>query len=149
MKKKLVSILKQLDNYDVYGKRDVEVIGISDDSRKVSDGDLFIAIKGQNYDGHKYITKAIKKGAKVVVGEISPKKDWTKNITYVKTKNSRKALGLIASSWYGNPSKKLEVIGVTGTDGKTTTATIIYHLLKSARKNVGLISTVKVIVGEK
>jgi len=108
-----------------------------------------VAVAGLTVDGHQFIPEAISRGVTIVVGEKKPRKAWLDKVTYIKVPNSRQALGLLASAWYGHPSKKLKVIGVTGTDGKTTTATFIYWILKEARKKVGLISTVSAKIGEK
>ena len=123
------------------------VKGITDDSRMVKKGYLFVAVKGFSHDGHDFIKEAQKKGAKVVVGEKDIK--VKKNVTYLKVKDSRKALGEITSKWYGNPSEKLKVIGVTGTDGKTTTSYMISHLLNLSGKKTGLITTVSAKIGKK
>jgi len=126
--------------------KDFQVSGISDDSRKVKKGYLFVAIKGETVNGHNFINEAIKKGAVCVVGEADLK---IKGATYIKVADSRAALSLLAQAWYGNPSRKLKVIGVTGTDGKTTTANIIYWILKKAGYKVGLISSVSAKIGDK
>lgn len=123
-----------------------EVKGITDDSRKVKKGFLFVAVKGITNDGHKFIPQAVANGAKLVVGQENLK---IKGAKYIQVKDSREELGILASEFYGNPSKKLKVIGVTGTDGKTTTSNLIYWILKSARKKVGLISTINAKIGDK
>jgi UDP-N-acetylmuramoyl-L-alanyl-D-glutamate--2,6-diaminopimelate ligase len=120
--------------------------GITDDSRKVKKDFLFVAIKGLTVDGHMYISDAIKKGAKAIVGEEDLKFD---KVNYIKVKDSRKELGILASEFYGNPSRNLTVIGVTGTDGKTTTANLIYWILKNANKKTGLVSTINAKIGSK
>ncbi|MGB6882342.1 MAG: UDP-N-acetylmuramoyl-L-alanyl-D-glutamate--2,6-diaminopimelate ligase [Microgenomates group bacterium] len=147
MKKYLVKLLDGLKDYELFGRKGLLITGISDDSRKVKKGSLFIAIKGLNVDAHKYIPEAISSGAVVVVGEKKPFKSWLDKITYVKVPGSRQALGLLASAWHNYPSKKLKIIGVTGTDGKTTTANIIYWVLNKSGKKTGLVSTVSAKVG--
>lgn len=118
-----------------------QVEGITDDSRKVKKEYAFVAIKGLTSDGHKYISQARKNGAKIVIGE--------KGDVDIKVSDSRKALSLLASAFYDNPSQKLKIIGVTGTDGKTTTSNIIYHILQSSGIKTGLVSTVSAKIGKK
>ena len=100
------------------GDRETEVAGISFDSRKVKVAYLFVAIKGLTVDGHDYIDEAIKKGATVIVSE--EKQKVKSGITYIQTDNTAKSLGILATNFYGNPSKKLKLVGITGTNGKTT-----------------------------
>ena len=111
----------------VQGRPDVEVKMIHFDSRKVGEGDLFIAQRGVNADGHEYITKAVAAGAVAVVCEEVPG-ELKEGVVYVKTGNSSEALGVMSSNFYGNPSRRMKVVGVTGTNGKTTTATLLYEL---------------------
>jgi UDP-N-acetylmuramoyl-L-alanyl-D-glutamate--2,6-diaminopimelate ligase len=118
------------------------VSGICFDSRKVKEGFLFVAVKGTTSDGHDFIRKAIDIGATVIVCETLPE-SINEKITYVAVKNSAQALGIIASNFYGNPSEKVKLVGVTGTNGKTTTVTLLYQLLSSMGHRVGLISTVE------
>jgi len=120
----------------------VDVKGICFDSRKVRPGFLFIAIKGTQSDGHEYIARAIELGAIAVVCEKLPD-TVTDKITFVSVKNSGQALGIIASNFFGNPSEKMKLTGVTGTNGKTTVATLLYKLFTTLGHRSGLISTVE------
>ncbi len=130
----------------IYGKRDITVLGIAFDSRKVQKGYLFIAVKGLTVDGHDYIGQALKKGAKAVVAEVVEDESGNE-ATYIKTDNSARALGIIASNFYGNPSKKLDLIGITGTNGKTTNVTLLHGLFTALGYKVGLLSTVNNKIG--
>jgi len=146
---KLNNLLEGLNEYKIFGSEDKKISVIVDDSREAVKNCLFVAIKGLKTDAHNFISQVIESGASVVVGEKKPEKTWLKKCTYVMTKNSRKALGIIASNWYGNPSSKLKIVGVTGTKGKTTTSTIIYHVLKSSGIKTGLISSIGAKILEK
>jgi UDP-N-acetylmuramoyl-L-alanyl-D-glutamate--2,6-diaminopimelate ligase len=145
---KLTTLLQNLTAYKIYGDKNVEIASITDDSRRVKKNSLFIAIKGLSVDGHDFIPDAIEKGTSVVVGEINPKKDWLKSTVYIKVKDTRVAMAMLASAWWGNPEKYLKIIGVTGTDGKTTTATLIWWILKESGKKVGLVSSVSAKIGK-
>lgn len=123
------------------GSADMQIENIQFDSRKVEAGSLFVAIKGTAADGHQYITTAIEKGAVAVVCEDLPA-DQTPNVTYIKVENSSDALGKMASAWYGFPSSKMTLVGVTGTNGKTTIATLLYQLFRKLGHKSGLLSTV-------
>ena len=148
MKKKLTTLLENVSNYSYKGG-EVEVTGITDDSRKIKAGNVFVAIKGLTVDGHEYIENAIEKGATAIVAEVEPQKEWLESVSYVKVSDTTEVLGRLAASWYGNPASSMKLIGVTGTDGKTTTANIIYHLLNSSGINVGLVSTISAKIGDK
>lgn len=150
---KLSKLLQGLNQenlkYNISGNKEIEVRGITDDSRKVKKDDLFVAIKGLHFDAHKFIPDVISSGAKVIVGTETPKMFNLKNVTYIQVENSRKALSFLASSWFGNPSKKLKIIGVTGTKGKTTTAEIIYQIIKRSGLKGGLVSSISAKIGNK
>ena len=116
------------------------------DSRKVGLDDVFVAIKGTQSDGHQFIKKAIDQGALAVVCQQMPK-EIINGITYLQVQDTQQALAIMASHFYGNPSAELQLVGVTGTNGKTTIATLLYTLFTSAGYKVGLLSTIKVIIG--
>jgi UDP-N-acetylmuramoyl-L-alanyl-D-glutamate--2,6-diaminopimelate ligase len=120
----------------------LEVKGICFDSRKVQDGFLFVAVRGTQTDGHDFISKAIDLGATAVVCEKLPE-TINDRITFVTVKNSGQALGIVASNFFGNPAEKMKLTGVTGTNGKTTTATLLYQLFTKLGRRVGLVSTVE------
>ncbi|HEY5918324.1 MAG TPA: UDP-N-acetylmuramoyl-L-alanyl-D-glutamate--2,6-diaminopimelate ligase [Chryseolinea sp.] len=138
----LKDILYKVSLTSSYGDMSVDVKGICFDSRKVKEGFLFIAVKGTQSDGHEYIAKAIDLGAIAVVCEKLPD-PVTDKITFVTVKNSGQALGIIASNFFGNPSEKMKLTGVTGTNGKTTVATLLYKLFAALGHRPGLISTVE------
>ena len=123
------------------GSADIQIDNIQFDSRKVEAGSLFVATKGSAADGHQYIPTAIEKGAVAVVCEELPI-DFLPNLTYIKVENSSDALGKMASAWYGFPSSKMILVGVTGTNGKTTIATLLYQLFRELGHKSGLLSTV-------
>ncbi len=123
------------------GSTDMQIENIQFDSRKVEAGSLFVATKGTAADGHQYITTAIENGAVAIVCEDLPA-DLAPNITYIKVENSSDALGKMASAWYGFPSSKMTLVGVTGTNGKTTIATLLYQLFRKLGHKSGLLSTV-------
>src|SRR5262245_22980184 len=109
------------------GNMNVDVKGICSDSRKVKPGFVFVAVKGTQSNGHEYISKAIQLGASAIVCEKLPE-TINEKIAYTTVKSSAQALGIIASNFFGNPSQKLKLVGVTGTNGKTTVATLLYRL---------------------
>lgn len=123
------------------GNQELEIAGIEFDSRKVAPGYLFVATRGTAVDGHGFIAAAIEKGAVAVVCEQMPEQTIDK-VTYVQVANSADALGFLAAAWYGYPSSKLTLVGVTGTNGKTTIATLLYKLFRELGNKTGLLSTV-------
>src|ERR1700752_3443504 len=142
-KMKLLSdILYKTRLEEIVGSTNVAISAVTFDSRKVKKDSLFIATKGTTVDGHKFIDKAIELGAVAIVCEDLP--EVTKDhITYVKVLDSSVALGYIACNFYDNPSEKLKLVGVTGTNGKTTTATLLFNLFRGLGYSVGLLSTVQ------
>ncbi len=139
--KKLKDILYNVSINEVYGSTDIEINQLVFDTRLLSKGDVFIAQKGWVVDGHFYIEKAIEAGARAIVCEHKPT-ELQSQITYVVVNNSSDALAFMASNYFNNPSNKLKLIGITGTNGKTTVASLLYELFQKAGYNVGLISTV-------
>jgi UDP-N-acetylmuramoyl-L-alanyl-D-glutamate--2,6-diaminopimelate ligase len=137
----LKDILYKVHITSTSGNMNVEVKGICFDSRKVQPGFLFVAVRGTQSDGHAFIEKATLSGAMAIVAEKLPEVISDK-ITYVTVKDSSKALGIIASNFYGNPSAKLKLVGVTGTNGKTTVATLLFKLFASLGYRCGMLSTV-------
>lgn len=141
----LKDILYKVGIKSVHGSTNVEINKIEFDSRFITANDVFVAIKGTITDGHKYIEKAVSLGAKVIVCEILPENLFDE-ITYVVVNKSSEALAYISANFYDNPSSKLKLVGVTGTNGKTTVATLLYNLFIKAGYKVGLLSTVKILV---
>jgi len=143
----LKDILYKVALDSVIGSSDVAISKIEFDSRKVQENDVFIALKGTLVDGHDYIEKAISLQAKVIVCEVLPE-DKNSEVTYIQVSDANAALAIMASNYYGNPSANLQLVGVTGTNGKTTIASLLYQQFKNAGYKVGLLSTVKVMVNE-
>ena len=138
---KLKEIISGIHVVETIGDTDKDIQAIHIDSRKIEPGHLFVAVKGTQTDGHVYIDKAIEKGASAIVCEILPG-NLHKNIIYIKVENTEDCVGKLATAFYGNPTSKMELIGVTGTNGKTTIATLLYHMFRKFGYKVGLISTV-------
>ena len=133
---------------EVKGNTNVALENVSFDTREVQNLSLFVAIKGTNTDGHNFINKAEESGACAIVCQELPKilKD---EITYIKVSDSAESLGIIASNFYDNPSDKLKLVGITGTNGKTTCATLLYDLYRLMGYKSGLISTVNIKISHK
>lgn len=140
-------VFNRIPTLETHGTLETEISGIVFDSRKVTAGALYIAVKGVVTDGHAFIANAVDKGASVVVCEILPEQ-LKENITYIKVKNSAKTLGQLASNFYGNPSENLQLIGITGTNGKTSVATLLYGIFKELGLRSALISTVEYRIGD-
>ena len=143
----LKDILYKVAIAAVQGSTEVAINNIEFDSRKVSLNDVFVAIKGTQSDGHEFIEKALSLGASVIICEEFPEKIVV-GVTYIQVKNSSSALAFMAANYYEEPSKKLKLVGVTGTNGKTTITTLLYQMFKKAGYKVGLLSTVKIMVDE-
>ncbi len=146
--KNLSDILYRCNLQEVVGDTNIKISHIELDSRKIKPEGLFVAIRGTNTDGHLYIEQAIKNGAVAIIGENIPE-NLPNNITRIKVADSSKALGHIASNFYDNPSSKLKIIGITGTNGKTTIATLLHKFVSNIGIKSGLISTVINYIGDK
>lgn len=146
--KTLKNILYKVSIESVIGSTDRSIAALQYDSRRIEADAVFVAIKGGVFDGHTFISKAIELGASVIVCQELPE-ETVNTVTYIKVENSQKALAVMASNFYGNPSENLKLIGITGTNGKTTIATLLYELFKNAGFKAGLISTVKIMVDTK
>ncbi|MBN2350615.1 MAG: UDP-N-acetylmuramoyl-L-alanyl-D-glutamate--2,6-diaminopimelate ligase [Bacteroidales bacterium] len=142
MVKTLSQIVKNVEVLKIYGNSKITINQVVFDSRKIAGGDLFVAVKGTQTDGHEYINQVIEKKAGCIVCEKIPD-ELTESVTYITVKNSAKALGVIASNYYDNPSERLKLIGVTGTNGKTTIATLLYNVFQKLGYKTGLFSTVQ------
>ncbi len=138
---KIDDILKGIDVITVTGAQGVLISEIVFDSRSVTKGSLFVAVKGYSSDGHTYINQAVKSGAAAIICESLPD-EQDKEVCWIKTSDSARALGLAASNFFGNPSSSLKLVGVTGTNGKTTIATLLYRMFTGLGYKCGLFSTV-------
>lgn len=143
---KLKDILKGIEA-QVTGPVELEVKDLQFDSRQVADGTLFVAQRGTKVDGHQFISGAIEKGAVAIVCEELPEK-LAKEVAYIKVSDSSEALGLMAANYYGHPSEQLKLIGITGTNGKTTTVTLLHRMFRMLGHHVGLVSTIVNKIGE-
>ncbi len=143
----LRELLHNIPVLETIGALDVEVSSIVFDSRKAEAKSLYVAIKGSVSDGHQFIGSAVEKGAKVIVLEDLPE-ILDETITYIKVKNLSKVLGQLASNFYGNPSEKLNLVGVTGTNGKTSVSTLLFDVFKNLGYPSALISTVEYRIGD-
>ena len=138
---KLNELLSKVKSADITGDADVDIMGVDIDSRRVKPGHLFVAVRGTQVDGHSFIPKAIEQGAVAVLCEDMPE-ERREGITYVKVSSTEAAVGPVATMFYGDPSTKLKLVGVTGTNGKTTIATLLYNMFRKFGHRCGLLSTV-------
>jgi UDP-N-acetylmuramoylalanyl-D-glutamate--2,6-diaminopimelate ligase (EC 6.3.2.13) len=138
---KLNELLKYVKPLCIIGDTDKEIMGVNIDSRKIEKEHLFVAIKGTQTDGHKFIPKALELGATAILCEDIPE-EKTDGITYIQVASTEKSVGPVATVFFGEPSKKLKLVGVTGTNGKTTIATLLYNMFRKFGHKCGLLSTV-------
>lgn len=137
----LNDLLKNVKPVAIVGDAGIEIKGVNIDSRRISDGHLFVAQRGTQVDGHKFIPKAIEQGAKAILCEMMPE-EKVPGVTYVQVASTEDAVGKVATLFYGDPSRKLKLVGVTGTNGKTTIATLLYNMFRKLGYKCGLLSTV-------
>ena len=145
--KTIQQLTQALPDAQVIGNANTTVLHLTYDSRMVGEGSLFFAVKGTQVDGHKYIADVIEKGAAAIVCEVLPD-TLDETVTYIKVSNTSEAMGLMAAEFYDHPSKKLKLTAITGTNGKTTVATLLFRLFRSFGHNVGLLSTVQNQINE-
>ena len=138
---KLIELLKNVEVVNTLGETSIEITGVNIDSRRIQAGHLFVAIPGTQTDGHKFIPKAIELGAAAILCERMPE-ELTDGVTYVVVHSTESAVGIVATHFYGDPSNKLKLVGVTGTNGKTTIATLLYNMFRQFGHKCGLLSTV-------
>ena len=138
---KLSELLKSVSILQIAGSAETEITGVNIDSRKIEKGHLFVAIKGTQTDGHKFIAKAIELGATAILCEDMPE-EKIEGISYLQVASTEDVVGQVATNFYGNPSEKLKLVGVTGTNGKTTIATLLYNMFRKFGHRCGLLSTV-------
>jgi len=138
---KLSEILTSIQTKAVVGPADIEITDVNIDSRRIANGHLFVAIKGTQTDGHKFIPKAVELGAAAVLCEDMPE-TLAEGVTYVQVESTERTVGIVATTFQGNPSKQVKLVGVTGTNGKTTIATLLYNMFRKLGFKCGLLSTV-------
>ena len=138
---KLIELLKNVEVLNTVGDTGVEITGVNIDSRRIEAGHLFVAIPGTQTDGHKFIPKAIELGAAAILCERMPE-EHAEGVTYVVVESTESVVGIVATHFFGDPSRKLKLVGVTGTNGKTTIATLLYNMFRQFGHKCGLLSTV-------
>jgi len=147
LRRPLSELLTELPGLLTWPPPEIDVTGVSGDSRSVLPGHIFVARTGETFDGHVFIPDAVMSGASVIVGE-RPAADRRTPVPYLRVRDGREALAWLSAAWHRFPARQLTVIGVTGTDGKTTTINLLYHILRAAGLKAGLISTVNAIIGD-
>ena len=150
--KRLAALLQSVPEARLFGDGSVAIAGIRDDSRRVGQGDLFLAVRGKTVDGHRFIPAALEQGAGAIVGQLSLAEvralaGGDLPVPYVQVRHDREALAYLAAAWHDFPGRKLVVIGVTGTDGKTTTTTLVRAILEAAGRPTGMVTSVEVAMG--
>ena len=145
---KLTDLLERLDYQCIRGSTDTDVTGVIYDSRKVTNGCLFICIEGANFDGHTFAADVVSAGAKVLVVSKDVEVPLDRDVTIIQVNNTRYAMAFISAAWFGHPAEKLKIIGVTGTKGKTTTTYLVKSILENAGYKVGLVGTIEIIIGD-
>ena len=143
---KLNTLLAGLEYTCIQGSTEVEIHNVINDSRKAGEGDLFLCIPGAVVDGHKFAADVVAKGAAALV--VEREVEVPENVTVIKVENARYAMALISAAYFDYPAKKLKVVGVTGTKGKTTTTYMIRSILEKAGHKVGVIGTIEVVIGD-
>ena len=137
---KLEKLISGITTKHIIGETSIEITGINIDSRAIENGHVFVAVKGTQTDGHTFIEKAIEKGASAIICENIPT-NIVEDVTYIQVPNTEDIVGELATRFYGNPTSQLELVGVTGTNGKTTIATLFYYMFRKFGYKVGLVST--------
>ena len=148
MKANLDKVIRGLEKIDKSRTENVVINGVTNDSRKVKKGHLFVAIRGESFDGHEYVNMAIQKGAVAIVVDLDFNQELSPDVAVLKCENTRIAYSKICSNWFERPSEKPMIIGVTGTNGKTSVTSLLYSLFKGMGYKVGLISTVEILIGD-
>ncbi len=143
----LSEILTSIDTLEVNGSTDRNITGVYFDSRQVTEGSAFVAVPGTSVDGHDFIEPALDRGAVVIIYE-NPPGEMKSGITWIRVKNSAQALGKLASGFYGRPSESLKIVAITGTNGKTTTVTLLYHLFRKMGYRAGMFSTIQNMIND-
>ena len=144
----LSTLIQEMETVHVKGNTDREICAVTFDSRDVKSGSLFVAIRGTVSDGHDYIPQAIAQGAVAIVGE-EIRAECPPDVTCIETSDSRRAIALIASAWHGHPSREIRLVGVTGTNGKTTIATLLYKVNTGLGYKAGILTTIEVVIDRK